>query len=351
VTLLRTFAALCCLGAACLGQQNACPEGYIPNPAEGDEDARPRLRRGAAVPAREEAGEKSPAGVECVYVGEEAAAAVRAGGFSGQSAIPEGWDAFLVAVRDRLFDRERDLPNYICDQTTERFRAGSRKNPKWRRRDRITGELLWVNRKEAYRGLKRNGKPLRAASPMATGMWTTGDYVSMLLNIFSPGAQAAFRFVRNEAFNGRDARVYDYSVEQENSRWKLLFGGEMFYPAFEGTVWIDDDTLDVLRAEFRARDLPISYPEDVLEVAIDYALVAIGGGEHLLPVRSEALGCQRWESRCTLNKTAYTNYRMFTVESTVMATDSTITFEGAAEATPAETESGKPEASAPPKNQ
>ncbi len=342
MTLLRTFAAFCCLGAACLGQQNACPEGYIPNPADADEDARPRLQRGAEVPAREEkAGGK---GVECVYVGGAATGAPVSGGVAvGRAVIPEGWDAFLVAVRDRLFDREKDLPNYVCDQTTERFRAGSRKNPKWRRRDRITGELLWVDRKEAYRGLKRNGKPLKAASPMATGMWTTGDYVSMLLNIFSPGARAAFRFVRNEAFNGRDARVYDYSVEQENSRWKLIFGGEQFYPAFEGTVWIDDDTLDVLRAEFRAKDLPISYPEDVLEVAIDYALVPVGGSEHLLPVRSEALGCQRWEQRCTLNKTAYTNYRMFTVESTVMATDSTITFEGSAEPVPAETKTGKPD--------
>ncbi len=351
MTLLRTLAALCCLAAACLGQQNACPEGYIPNPADEDEDARPRLTRGAAVPAREETGGKSGAGVECVYVGEEAATAVSTEGFIGQAAIPEGWDALLVAVRDRLFDRERELPNYICDLTVERFRAGSRKNPKWRRRDRITGELLWVNRKEAYRGLKRNGKPLKAASPMATGMWTTGDYVSMLLNIFSPAARTVFRFAGNEVFDGRDARVYGFAVKQENSGWKLLFGGEQVYPAFEGTVWIDDDTLDVLRAEFRAKDVPITYPEDVIEVAIDYALVPIGGSEHLLPVRSEALGCQRWESRCMLNKTAYTNYRMFTVESTVMATDSTITFEGAAEATPAEPESEKPEASAPPKKQ
>ncbi len=346
MTLLRTFAVFCCLGAVGLGQQqNACPEGYIPNPADADEDARPRLKRGTAVPAREEGGEKGAGGVECVYVG-EAAATVSPAGFGGPATIPEGWDAFLVAVRDRLFDRERDLPNYICDQRTERFRASSRKNPKWRRRDRITGELLWVNRKEAYRGLKRNGKPLKTASPMATGMWTTGDYVSMLLNIFSPGARTAFRFVRNEAFNGRDARVYDFAVKQENSGWKLLFGGEQVYPAFEGTVWIDDDTLDVLRAEFRAKDVPISYPEDVMEVTIDYALVPIGDSEHLLPVRSEALGCQRWEERCTLNKTAYTNYRMFTVESTVMATDSTITFEGAAEAESADEAKpapGKPE--------
>ncbi len=283
--------------------QQGCPEGYLEGP------------------------DSTPGKVHCIFVGYEPAQGAYA------AAIPEGMDDFLVSVRDRVYEFADRLPNYLCDQSTERFKASSNP-PKWKRQDRIQNEILFLDGRESYREFLRNGKKLKDPSPMVSGMWSTGEFGTMLLDLFSADTAAQFEFLGEDTVQGVKARLYEFTVAEENSHWELTFGGEMIKPAYTGSLWVDPETLLVRRLEVAARELPITYAQDVAEVAVEFGPVKIGDTEHLLAVNSAVLACRRWKDTCTKNESVYTNYRMFSAESTVMQTDSTVTFEGEDKAPP-----------------
>ncbi len=84
----------------------------------------------------------------------------------------------------------------------------------------------------------------------------------------------------------------------------------------------------MLRIETEAFNLPADFDLDTVEMTVDYGFVRIGGEEYLLPVASENLACWRGSNNCSRNKIEFRNYRKFGAESTIVTTDSEITFDG-----------------------
>jgi hypothetical protein len=76
-----------------------------------------------------------------------------------------------------------------------------------------------------------------------------------------------------------------------------------------------------------AREIPDTYPLNVIEMTVDYGMVRVADRDLLMPVRAENLSCLKNSLTCTRNETEFRNYRKFTAESNVTTTDSTITFE------------------------
>lgn len=298
---MRTALSIACLlllSGVAAAQKESCPEGYIESPASTKEQ------------------------VQCTFIGYgEDDDSVYA------EEIPEGMDELLAAVGDQIYEFSRRLPNYVCDQTTERFKAGSNP-PNWKRQDRITNEILFIDGRESYRGYLRNGKKLKDRTPQASGLWSTGEFYTVLLALFSADSAARFQYVGAETVGKVETRLYEFVVKEENSNWTLTFGGEIIKPGYDGAIWIEPKTRTVRRLEFGATALPITYPKDVSEMAVELGPVDIAGTEHLLALRSTVMACRRWKETCEKNESVYTNYRMFSTESTVMQTDSTITFDG-----------------------
>jgi len=117
-------------------------------------------------------------------------------------------------------------------------------------------------------------------------------------------------------------------VEQPNSHWQTVIGGQSVRPAYKGAVWIDKKTWRVLRIEMEAIEVPKSFPLDTIEWVVDYAYVRIGTAEFLLPAHAENLACWRGTGQCARNAIDFRNYRKFTSESQIMTTDSSVSFEG-----------------------
>jgi hypothetical protein len=297
VRVLSSMTLALLFSAVSAAQDQGCPEGYIEGPSSTKEQ------------------------VQCTFVGygeEEDAYA---------DEIPEGMDEFLVIVRDQVYKFADRLPNYVCDQSTDRFKAGSNP-PNWKRQDRINNEILFVDGRESYRDYLRNGKKLKERSPVSTGLWSTGDFATVVLDLFDPTSAAQFKYVGMDKVGNVETRLYDFVVEQENSHWKLNFGGERFQPGYTGAIWVEPETRTIRRIEFGATELPITYPKDVAELAAEFGPIEIAGSEHLLAVNSTVMSCHRWKKTCEKNESVYTNYRMFGAESTVMQTDSSVTFDG-----------------------
>ena len=198
--------------------------------------------------------------------------------------------------------------------------------PKWKYIDRVDADLVFDQSKEAFRNIRRNGKPLKQATPEDTGQWSYGDFGAVLADLFQPRTRVKFKPRGNESTaSGLKAAVYDFRVPRDNSHWTIHCSYAV-QPAYSGSVWIEPATGRVLRIEKSTHALPADYPVDKVESTVDYDFVTIGGKKYLMPVRSAMLSCGTGGYECDKNEIEFRNFRKFEVESTVMAVDSDISF-------------------------
>lgn len=244
---------------------------------------------------------------------------------AGPRAVRSSEPSLIERAREAAYDFNEGLPNFICDELVMRYDS-ERRVPDWRYRDRIEVELLYVDSKEDYRNVRRNGKPLKKGSPEDSGTWSTGEFGTILMDLFQPSTNARFKRRGSSTAAGMDADVYDYTVDEPNSHWQIRFGRTV-KPAYSGALWIDPKTARVLRIEMATKKLPADYEIDTVETVVDYSWVTISGNKFLLPVKSENLSCQRGTFNCTKNEMQFRNYRKFAAESQIMQVESEITFE------------------------
>jgi hypothetical protein len=230
---------------------------------------------------------------------------------------PPKADAVVDKARSaaRAFDEK--LPNYICEQFTTRYQSVARPVD-WKPVDIVSAEVIYENDHERYRNIKINGKQTVKSMQESGGTWSTGEYGTVLADLFSGSTGAEFRRRKTDTIAGVAAVVYDFSVERERSHWAIHAPSQLVMPAYRGAVWIDARSGRVLRIETQARRLPEEFPFDTIESAVDYQYIRLGGpGEFLLPVHAEILSCERGTSNCTRNAIDFRNYHHYTGESTI----------------------------------
>lgn len=255
----------------------------------------------------------------------------------GPPAGRPGEDPLITLARDAAFSFNDDLPNFVCDEIVQRYESKTLK-PDWKYQDRIDVELLYLDKREEYRNVRRNGKPLKKGSPEATGAWSTGEFGTFLVDIFSDNTRAKFKYRGESDGAGLKAKIYDFSIEQPNSHWEIRYSTSVF-PAYRGSVWIHPESGRSLRLEMDANAFPSTFEIDKVETIIEYDWVTLSGKKFLLPVKSASLSCYRDTFNCAKNEIEFRNYRKFEVESQVLTSDSEISFPEADE--PAGKDKGK----------
>ena len=208
------------------------------------------------------------------------------------------------------------MPNYVCQEQIARYASRTRPAD-WRAIDIVSAAVVYENGKEDYRDIKVNGKP-RPSFQETDGAWSTGEFGTLLVELFAPATGAEFHYRRTDRIAGVNARVYDYDVDHAHSRWNVTMASQHYLPAYRGSVWIDPATARVLRIEERAYGLPSTFPADTVESATDYQYVQMGDArKYLLPVHSENLTCQRGSELCSRNTIDFRNYHKYSGESTI----------------------------------
>jgi hypothetical protein len=225
-------------------------------------------------------------------------------------------DAIILEARSAAESFTADLPNFLVKQITTRYAAGAIPGT-WRQLDVVTADLVCVDGKEDYRNILVNGR--QTSQPIeSTGSWSTGEWVVTLQDILSPATDAGFNKRRMERVGGRPAFVFDFAVSEENSHWILVSQiGRQYHVAFKGSIWIDKDTLRVLRIEQKTTTLPRGCPYERALSTVEYGFVNIQGKAYLLPVSSENEACMSGGGSCVRNVIGFQNYRKFTAESDI----------------------------------
>ncbi len=239
-------------------------------------------------------------------------------------------DAWAVAV-----GYTEGLPDFMVEELVWRYQ-GQGSNPDWRAVDWVTVDVRSVDGRESYTNIRLKGKPAKEEQLIDKGSWSSGEYSSTLLDLFSPATAAVFQFEGVTTIATTGVRKYTYRVAKDHSHWRIDVEGDKIQPAYKGTVFVDPRSMRVMRIEMQAVNLPSDYPLDTVEGDIDYGLARIGSDYYLMPIKAENLACQRGTPYCSLNRIEFRNYRKFTAESTIDTVDSTVDFGGAGSPPPAE---------------
>lgn len=316
-------------------------DGLKPVPRESDDPGPPVLRRGSARVDR-----TPPAGADSDTVASSARPSIKAEDANGVTRLPppvvvgppetraysddsvaparlstagQGTgDPVILAAREAAFNFTESLPNYVVKQYTTRYATDVARgnHTSWQALDVVTADVVSEGGKESYKNILVNGKPPRD-SIEKTGSWSTGEFVTILMNLLAPQTDADFHNKRSTTIVNRAAFKYDFSVEQANSNWQITASSDSYRPAYTGTIWIDKENSRVLRIEMSAKNMPRAFPLDTVESALDYDYVMISEQKFLLPAHSETLSCTRGSSDCSRNVIEFRNYRKFNSDSTI----------------------------------
>ena len=225
-------------------------------------------------------------------------------------------DPLIRKSADAALDFTESLPNYVCQEMMTRYQSESHP-ANWQPIDVVTTNLVYENGKEDYRDVKVNGKPKKSLEESG-GAWSTGEFGTVLIDLFSPATAADFHFRRDSRTAGIVAKMYDFDVSREHSHWSIHMGSQSYDPPYKGSVWIDPQTSRVLRIEMEAYGFPDSFPTDHVESATDYQYVRLGDAkQYLLPVHAETLTCQRGSNLCSRNTIDFRNYHKYSGESNI----------------------------------
>ncbi|HEV2445514.1 MAG TPA: hypothetical protein VGS58_06315, partial [Candidatus Sulfopaludibacter sp.] len=315
-------------------------EDAPPPSRDPDDPGRPVLRRGKpADPSREHAAEapaqqadastppsifrdaSNPAGA-LPPPGTPPAArpttpAVRNADDDSPPVITRQGDDLIRKATDAALDFTENLPNYVCTEMMTRYQSETAR-PNWQPIDVIGAEVIYEEHKESYRNLTQNGRKINKKMEELDGAWSTGEFGTVLIDLFSPATAADFHYKRDSRTSGITARVYDFDVDHRHSHWQIGMGSQTYLPAYKGSVWIDPATSRVLRIEMQAYGFPDDFPTDHVESATDYEYTRLGDAQqYLLPVHSESLSCQRGTNLCSRNAIDFRNYHKYTGESTI----------------------------------
>ena len=205
-------------------------------------------------------------------------------------------------------------------QSTTRYDSD---NPKsgWTANDIITSDVTAKDGTQTYSNVKVGSRTEKSMEE-AGGTWSTGEFASWLDDIFQPASAARFRRAGPEMMNGRSSVSFKYEVTREHSNWRVATPAQLYYPAYRGTIWIDKESFRVVRLEVEARAIPLLFPYDKVEMAMDYGFVKLSGPQpFLLPTDAEVLDCEHGTSLCKRNRIEFRNYRRFGAESDITFDD------------------------------
>ncbi|HLJ50964.1 MAG TPA: hypothetical protein VKU01_33375 [Bryobacteraceae bacterium] len=233
---------------------------------------------------------------------------------------PAAWsfedsDGILSRFLDRMAGELKQLPDYVCAQEIERFSRQGSENP-WNRIDSLRLEVAMSGNKELYSlpGDRRfTERPLRAF--IGRGSIGTGQLGLLAQHVFLTST-GQFTDRGESDLKGRRVREFGFDVPAERSSYRLSFGNSESAVAFQGSFFIDPETLDLVRLDVQAYDIPESLAIVEANTSLDYARMVVDGNNMTLPIQA-SLTVTATDGREDLNRTVLSGCRHYQTESTI----------------------------------
>jgi hypothetical protein len=221
----------------------------------------------------------------------------------------------LSRVKAHLREAFAHLPNYTCLQTLERSHKPLGEEP-LKRMDTVSLEVLYSGGSELYalpgdRGFQESKTP----AFVGDGLISTGVFALHLKAALLNG-NALLTWRGEEELDGRRAARWDFLLSPSVSGLVIRVPEGHGTAGMKGSVWVDPKSLDVLRLEDHAYEIPIHLPVKDASTIVNYARTRVGDEDVTLPQEGviRVLGTTGEEDRNTF---AFTHCRAFGTQSTL----------------------------------
>jgi len=230
----------------------------------------------------------------------------------------------LARIKAHLREELSHLPNYTCLETIARFHRESvhpsglrrKTKPKMEALDTLRLEVAYSDRREWYAW---PGAPsFREDHPAAfigSGMIGNGAFALTPHNLFIADV-ATFTYRGEEAVGGRTAFRYDFRLPGWMKPLQISIIGGAGAAGEEGSFWVDPQSLDLLRLETRAAEIPAFLPLDAMDMTISYARTRVGEHNALLAEWAD-LHMIELPGDESYDRFEFTHCRMFHTESVI----------------------------------
>src|SRR5256714_4332785 len=237
----------------------------------------------------------------------------------------------LEQARKATLGAAEKMPDYLVKQQIIRSHAfGQSRN--WAAYDRLSIAVSYrQSAGEDYRLLSINGLPVtedQNYNMKLGGTISTGEYVTVLTELFKPESHAQFTAVDTDTLRGRRTIIYEFEVKRENSHHLLGWGEggstkQETISGYRGRIWVDRENYRVLRLEDISTEIQPGFPITAASTTIDYDWVRINEQPHLLPSRAVVELTDRYQGRTeqTRNEILFRCYRKFGAEVKIIDVD------------------------------
>ncbi len=223
--------------------------------------------------------------------------------------------AFIEKAKDEAAGLLTGLPNYVCQEYTTRYVSEGKSD--WHAVDVVSLDMVYQDGKEDYRNIAINGKPWK--KPIEeSGAWSTGEFGTILRDLFSPSTAATFKYSKDSTASGLPAHMYNFTVDRAHSHWRVTMVAQSIFPSYKGSIWLDKTGARPLRIEMQATQIPPDFPEDAVESAVDYGYVSLGTQKFFVPLKAEVLSCHRGMNTCDRNVIEFRNYHKYSGQSDII---------------------------------
>ena len=217
---------------------------------------------------------------------------------------------FKIHMRDEI----SHLPNYTCLETVSRFYRQAGRGERLNPLDVVHLEIVYSDHHEWYGSPgDRNMGVDNPVKFVGSGLMGSGAFALTLNNVLS---LATFSYRGEEPVNGRPGIRYDFQYSRESGGFEISLVGGKGSVGQKGSLWIDPQSLDLIRMEANADDIPSYLPLAASRTTVDYAATRIGERTVLLAQQAE-LQLSELKNGTGYDHIEFTHCRAFAVESTI----------------------------------
>jgi hypothetical protein len=229
----------------------------------------------------------------------------------------------LDAMREYALSYTKGLPNYVCVQTTHRKQEPTEMlYQKGYRGYSSTGDvvqelLTFFDQKETYRVEMIDGKSVTNVKHEALGgVRSSGEFGSMLRDIFDPESGAEFAWDNWHTLRGKRVYAFAYHVDKDHG---YSMGDDeshrTYTSAYKGLVYWDRDAYAIPKVTLDTVGIPADFPIHEVHIQLDYDLIKVGEREYMLPYHF--LLTSRANEANSSNEADYRLYRKYGAEATI----------------------------------
>jgi len=225
------------------------------------------------------------------------------------------WVLTLSKIKRQAKAELQRTPNYSCLETIDRSQKLPGAQP-FKPLDTLRIEVAFIDGKELFAPQGAGQfQDVDLSAFMSGGSLGTGAFTSVARNLFvnSGGLTTGSG---EEKLGDRATIWYGYKMPELSNAYRLQGPGGEAYVGEEGRFWVDANSLELLRIEDRAVDIPEYLRIRDVTTAIVYGKVQIGPSPVLLPRMAETLVTDA-DGHQDRNVTEFTNCREYRSESLI----------------------------------